>query len=97
MAYEAVEPMVYEPAKGFAELPPVRMRSGESATVEAWAYGPAKPCVITLGDVSADVPAIDAGARKIIRFSGRHSDSLPVSVRSDDPSARLRIEFAKRY
>ena len=97
LSYEAVEPAVYEPAKGFAELPPVRMRPGESATVEAWVYGPAKPCVITLGDVPADVPAIDAGERRLVRFAGRHVGTQSVSVRTDDPSARLRIEFAKRY
>ena len=97
LSYEAVEPVVFEPAKGFAELPPVRMRPGESASVEAWVYGPCKPCVIALGDVSADVPALEAGARRLVRFAGRHVGSLPVSVRTDDPAVRLRIEFAKRY
>ena len=96
MAYEAADPQLYAPDKGFDALAPLTMRPDEEAKVEVVAYGPASAFTLCVGDVSATVPALGKDEQRKIVFDGRHRGVLPVRVASDSPTS-VRLEFAKRY
>lgn len=83
IAYEAMMPQIWDPAKGFDCLEPVVVRPGETARIEAKVYG-AKDARVTIGKVSR-VGGGDFGV-----LSGVN----PVTVKA---SGRVRIEIVKRY
>lgn len=56
LAYEAMPPVEFAPAKGVSTLPPVLVRPGETATLDVTVYGPVKNPVLTWTDGRAVFP-----------------------------------------
>ena len=52
LAYEAADCAFYAPSKGFAELPPLTCRPGETACVGFEVHGPIAPFTLSVGDSS---------------------------------------------
>jgi hypothetical protein len=84
--YEAMEPLIYDPAHGFESLPPVLIRPGEKAIVEAKVYGAPKGFSLTIGRIKR------SGSGVFGEFSGIN----PVKA-SGNGKNRVRIEIIKRY
>ena len=84
--YEAMEPLIYDPAHGFDSLPPVLIRPGEKAVVEAKVYGAPKGFSLTIGRVKR------SGSGVFGEFSGIN----PVFATGSGKN-RVRIEIIKRY
>ena len=64
LAYEAMEPLTYCPAKGLASLPPLKMRPGERADVSVELWGPIARPTLTIGSEARTFPAdVAKGAR----------------------------------
>ena len=95
--YEAVAPGWYDPENGFGELPPIMVRPGERAAVECTVYGPSAPFTLSVGTLSASIPAIGEGERRTVRFDGTVSGRVPVGVSAPSGKPAKRYEFAKRY
>ena len=56
LAYEAVEPAIYAPSKGFRTIPDLVTRPGETATVSFEVYGPISPFRLKIGDEVREFP-----------------------------------------
>ena len=97
LSYEACDPTVFSPKSGFSELPPVRIRPGESARLEAWVYGPTEGCTLMAGERAVAVGAIEKDRRQLVRFPGDFKGTVPMSLQSEHPEANIRLEFVKRY
>ena len=99
LAYEAMDPQFFAPEKGFAALPPLVTRPGETAAVEVIAYGPMPACTVTVGAVSTALDAVEKGKHRKFVLAGRHSGVQPISVvpRGSGGETAARFEFIKRY
>lgn len=99
MLYEAVEPRLYAPARGFDSVEPVVVRPGETARIEVSAVGPSPAFELRVGNAKATIPAVDAGDFRTVVLDGEHRGACPVSVRPVTPSDdfSVRLEFVKRY
>ena len=68
LAYEAMMPVEFAPAKGVASLPPVLVRSGERARLDVTVYGPVKdPSFRWAGGRAEFKVALKAGERLFCR------------------------------
>ena len=72
LAYEAVEPAVYAPTKGFAAIPNLVMRPGEKATVSFEIYGPTAPFKLTIGDETREFPFTLTSCQYVACTDGVH-------------------------
>lgn len=98
LAYEAAEPCFFAPAKGFAELPPVRTRPGETADLTFTVVGPIGPFTLAVNGEEKSFPAVAAGAvfRSERRTFTPFADTAKIVVRAEG-SAAARFEFVKNY
>ena len=68
LGYEAVRPMPFDPAKGFAELLPVRTRPGEDARLEFTVYGAVKDPSVRIGGATVVIPVtVPANAKLVMK------------------------------
>ena len=72
LAYEAVEPAVYAPTKGFAAIPNLVMRPGEKATVSFEIYGPTAPFKLPIGDETREFPFTLTSCQYVACTDGVH-------------------------
>ena len=99
LAYEAMDPQFFAPGKGFAEVPPLVTRPGETAKAEVVVYGPMPACTVTIGPVSTALDAVEKGRHRKFVLAGRHRGVQPISIvpRVQDGEIAARFEFVKRY
>ena len=99
LEYEAMDPQFFAPEKGFAALPPLVMRPGETAAAEVIVYGPMPACTVTVGTASTDIDAVEKGKHRKFVLAGRHGGVQPIAVvpREQGGEIAARFEFIKRY
>jgi hypothetical protein len=98
MSYEAAEPQFYAPGKGFAELSPIMVRSGERAKMEVTLYGPMSGCTLNVAGVDTELPAVEKGKHRRFTLAGEYSGVCPVKIAPKNlGECEARFEFAKRY
>ena len=98
LSYEAVEPQIYAPARGFAAFAPVKVRPGECMDLSFRVFGPIGPFRLKVGNVEKDFPALKKNESALHEraFTGmRGVNEVSISV-ADPSSADARFEFAKR-
>ena len=98
--YEAAEPCRFAPAQGFAEVPPLVARPGETALPEFEVTGPIGAFEVSIGGVTRQFPAV--AAKKTLRCAAgpfpAFGGTMPVTIRAEDPaSAQATFAFVKRY
>ena len=100
LSYEAVEPQLFAPEKGFSELERIAVRPGEEARLEVTVHGPMPASILSVGMTSNALPAIASGEHRKFRLAGVHRGVQPVKIRLADGSdgeTAARFEFVKRY
>ena len=72
LAYEAAWPELWSPSRGMAELPPVRVRPGEKASLGVEIVGPVARPVLTLGGERREFPVVLAAGEVLRMDDGRN-------------------------
>ena len=72
LAYEAAWPELWAPSRGMADLPPVRVRPGEKASLGVEIVGPVDRPVLTLGGERREFPVALAAGEALRMDDGRN-------------------------